>query len=61
VPLLVFVWFAAAQLFNPGASSLFYGILGLKLYFLYVPLMYLGYALMDSEQDLRRFSCLTLF
>jgi hypothetical protein len=55
VPLLIFVWFAAAQVFNPGASSLFYGILGLKLYFLYVPLMYLGYALMDSEQDLRRF------
>jgi hypothetical protein len=55
VPLLIFVWFAAAQVFNPGASSLFYGILGLKLYFLYVPLMYLGYALMESEQDLRRF------
>jgi hypothetical protein len=55
VPLLIFVWFAAAQVFNPGASSLFYGILGLKLYFLYIPLMYLGYALMDSEQDLRRF------
>jgi hypothetical protein len=34
---------------------MFYGILGLKLYFLYIPLMYLGYALMDSEQDLRRF------
>ena len=55
VPLLLFVWFAAAQVFNPGASSMFYGILGLKLYFLYIPLMYLGYALMDSEQDLRRF------
>jgi hypothetical protein len=55
VPLLIFVWFAAAQVFNPGASSLFYGVLGLKLYFLYIPLMYLGYALMDSEQDLRRF------
>jgi hypothetical protein len=55
VPLLIFFWFAAAQVFNPGASSVFYGVLGLKLYFLYVPLMYLGYALMDSEQDLRRF------
>ena len=55
VPLLIFVWFAAAQVFNPGSTSLFYGLLGLKLYFLYIPLMYLGYALMDSEQDLRRF------
>ena len=27
----------------------------IKLYFLYIPLMYLGYALMDSELDLRRF------
>ena len=55
VPLLIFVWFAAAQVFNPGSSSMFYGVLGLKLYFLYIPLMNLGYALMDSEQDLRRF------
>jgi hypothetical protein len=55
VPLLIFVWFAFAQVFNPASTSLFYGVLGLKLYFLYIPLMYLGYALMDSEQDLRRF------
>ena len=55
VPLLVFLWFAAGQVFNPGSSSVFYGLLGLKLYFLYMPLMYLGYALMDSERDLRRF------
>jgi O-antigen ligase len=33
----------------------FYGILGIKLYFLYIPLMFLDYALMDTEQDLRRF------
>ncbi len=55
LPLLVMVWFAAGQVFNPGSNSVFYGFLGLKLYFLYVPLMYLGYALMDSEKDLRRF------
>ncbi len=54
-PLLIFLWFAVGQVFNPGSSSVFYGFLGLKLYFLYIPLMYLGYALMDSEQDLRRF------
>jgi len=55
VPLLVFVWFALAQVFNPASTSVFFGILGLKIYFLYVPLMYLGYAFMESEQDLRRF------
>jgi hypothetical protein len=55
VPLLIFFWFAAGQVFNPGSTSVFYGVLGLKLYFLYVPLMYLGYALMDTEADLRKF------
>ena len=55
VPLLIFVWFAAGQVFNFASTSVFFGFLGMKLYFLYVPLMYLGYALIDSEQDLRRF------
>jgi hypothetical protein len=41
--------------FNPGSTSVIYGFLGLKLYFLYIPLMYLGYALIKSEQDLRHF------
>jgi hypothetical protein len=55
VPLLLMVWFALAQMFNPASPSMFYGVLGLKLYFLYAPLMYLGYALVDSELELRRF------
>jgi hypothetical protein len=55
VALLIFVWFAVAQIFNPGSTSVFYGFLGIKLYFLYVPLMYIGYALMDSDAALRRF------
>jgi hypothetical protein len=55
VPLLVFLWFAVGQAFNPASTSVFYGFLGVKLYFLYVPLMYLGYALVDSEHELRRF------
>jgi len=61
VPLLILVWFAVGQVFNPGSSSVFYGILGLKLYFLYIPLMYLGYALVDSERDLRRFFMFNAF
>src|SRR5262245_12832204 len=55
LPLLLMVWFAVGQVFNPGSPSVLYGMLGLKLYFLYVPLMYLGYALIDSELELRRF------
>ena len=44
-----------AQVFNPYSPSLFYGLLGLKLYFYYVPLMFVGYALMRTEHDLHRF------
>jgi len=31
-----------------------YGLLGLKLYFFYVPLMFVGYALIDTNADLER-------
>ncbi len=55
LPLLAFAWFGLVQVFNPASTSFFYGLLGIKLYFLYIPLMYLGYALMDTEHDLRRF------
>ena len=33
-----------AQFFNPGSPSFWYGVLGLKLYFYYIPLMFVGYA-----------------
>jgi hypothetical protein len=55
VPLLLFFWFAFLQMFNPSSTSIFYGILGLKVDFLYVPLVYVGYALMESEEELHRF------
>jgi hypothetical protein len=53
--LMVFVWFGVLQMFNPGSTSIFYGILGMKLYFYYVPLFFLGYAFMNTEADLRKF------
>jgi hypothetical protein len=55
VALLVFVWFGFMQVFNPGSTSVFFGFLGMKLYFYYAPLFVIGYALMDSEVALRRF------
>lgn len=55
VPLLLFIWFGFLQMFNPASSSIFYGILGIKVYFLYVPLIYVGYALFDSDEDIYRF------
>jgi len=53
--LLAFFWLALLQVFNPASTSIFYGILGMKLYFLYVPLIYMGYALIQSDEALHRF------
>ena len=58
--LLVFVWFGAMQVFNPASTSIFYGFLGMKLYFYYVPLMFLGYSLINSEAELRKFFYINL-
>jgi hypothetical protein len=58
--LLVFLWFGMMQVFNPGSASLVYGVLGMKLYFYYVPLVIVGYALIDSEVELRRFFMISL-
>lgn len=55
IPLLLFVWFCVLQIFNPASTSIFYGILGAKVDFLYIPLIYIGYMFMESEEDLHRF------
>lgn len=54
-PLLVFVWFGVIQIFNPASTHIVYGLLGFKLFFFYVPLFFVGYALLNDEADLRRF------
>ena len=53
--LAVLVWYAVIQILNPNSPSLWYGLLGLRLYFYYLPLMFMGYAMMTSERDLLRF------
>jgi hypothetical protein len=55
VPVLIFVWFGVMQVFNPASTNLMYGVLGLKLFFYYVPLLLVGYALLNSEAELRHF------
>src|SRR5467141_2809037 len=55
MPLLLFVWFGVMQVFNPASTHLMYGVMGLKLFFYYVPLIFVGYALLNSEAELRRF------
>jgi hypothetical protein len=55
VPMLLLVWFGFMQIFNPGSTSVWYGLMGFKMFFYYVPLVFIGYALLNSEQELRRF------
>jgi hypothetical protein len=54
-PVLLFVWFGVLQVFNPASSSIWYGLMGFKIFFYYVPMVFLGYALINSEAQLRRF------
>jgi hypothetical protein len=54
VPLGLFVAFAFVEAFNTFSPSIMYGLLGLKLYFYYVPLMFLGYAMLKRPADLDR-------
>ena len=49
-----FFWWAAIQIFNPYSPSPLYGVLGLKIYFFYLPCTFAGYALIRNDQDLRR-------
>src|SRR5712664_1520730 len=55
VPVLVFIWFGVLQIFNPASTSIWYGLMGFKLFFYYVPMVFLGYSLINSEAQLRRF------
>jgi hypothetical protein len=55
VVFLLFFWYCVIQALNPASTSIFFGLLGLKLCFLYAPLLLVGHALIDSEKGLRRF------
>jgi len=53
--LSLFVWLGVAQVFNQNSPSIFYGLLGFKVYFYYIPLLFVGYALIRNDADLRKF------
>lgn len=61
IPLLIFIWFGALQIFNPASTHIMYGLMGFKIFFYYVPLIFIGYALLNSEAELRRFFTVNLF
>ena len=52
--LSLFFWLATLQIFNQNSPSILYGLLGLKLNFYYVPLVFVGYALIRNDEDLRK-------
>jgi hypothetical protein len=60
MPLLIFVWFGAMQIFNPASTHIMYGLMGFKIFFYYIPLTIIGYALLNSEAELRRFFTINL-
>jgi hypothetical protein len=53
--LSLFFWLGVLQIFNQYSPSIWFGLLGIKTYFYYVPLMYVGYSFARSDEDLRKF------
>jgi hypothetical protein len=54
-PLGLFIGLGLVQVFNADSPSILYGLMGLKIYFYYIPLMFVGYVFLRDEEDLRRF------
>jgi len=60
IPLLMMFAWACFQAFNPGISDILVPVVGLRMSFLYVPMLYLGYSFFRDEKELSRFCILTL-
>lgn len=53
--LSLFFWLGLLEVFNQNSPHILYGLLGLKVYFYYVPLLFVGYAVIRTDEDLRKF------
>ena len=53
--LIVFFWYGVLQIFNSNSPHILYGLMGIKIYFYYIPLMFVGYALIRDDKDLENF------
>src|SRR5580700_3499710 len=51
----LFLWLGVIQVFNSNSPNILYGLMGAKIYFFYVPLMFVSYALIRNDEDLRKF------
>jgi hypothetical protein len=59
--LMAFFWLGALQIFNPNSPHILYGLMGIKIYFYYIPLIFVGYALIRDDEDLRKFLVVNCF
>lgn len=50
LPLMLWFIMAATEVMNPETPSLVIGLMGMRMHFVYVPLLYLGYRFVDSEE-----------
>lgn len=49
----LFFFLGIVEMFNANSPSLWYGLLGFKVYFYYIPLMFIGYALVRNDEELQ--------
>jgi hypothetical protein len=61
IPLVLFMWLGAFQVLNPASTHIMYGLMGFKLFFFYVPFVFIGYSMANSEEELRSFFRANLF
>src|SRR6202167_1717785 len=43
--LYIFLWLGMGQIFNPNSPHVLYGVMGAKIYFFYIPFMFVSYVL----------------
>ena len=51
----MFLLLGAVQVFNPNSPNVLYGLLGMKVDFYYFPLIFVGYAVIQRDEDLKQF------
>jgi hypothetical protein len=54
------LFLCVAGMMNPYSPSFLYGLMGLKLNFYYLPLLFVGYGLIRNDEDLRKFMMFNL-
>jgi len=59
--LAILSFFLLVGIFNPNSPNLFFGLIGLRSYFWYAPLIFLGYCVFNDKEKLFRFCKILVF